>query len=104
MSDHDPARRFFLKSSAVGLAAGLAPEWLRARAAEAASAGVLDRLGVALYTVRDQMQADAAGTLKAIAGLGYRYIESGLRPPLHAAPQAAPLRQARAPPTPRLLP
>jgi len=96
MADHDPARRFFLKSSAVGLAAGLVPEWLRARAAEAASAGVLDRLGVALYTVRDQMQADAAGTLKAIAGLGYRYVESGLRPSLDAAAKAAGLRQASA--------
>jgi len=75
MADHDAARRTFLKSSAAGLAAGLAAAWSRARAAEAASAGVLDRLGVALYTVRDQMQADAASTLKAIAGLGYRYVE-----------------------------
>src|SRR5437867_3547898 len=96
MSDHDSARRFFLKSSAVGLAAGLAPEWLCARAAEAASAGVLARLGVALYTVRDQMQTDAAGTLKAIAGLGYRYVESGLRPSLDAAAKAAGLRQVSA--------
>jgi sugar phosphate isomerase/epimerase len=96
MDDHEPTRRSFLKSSALGLAAGLAPEWLRTRAAEAASAGVLDRLGVALYTVRDQMQADAAGTLKAIAGLGYRYIESGLRPSLDAAAKAAGLGQASA--------
>jgi len=96
MADHDATRRTFLKSSAAGLAAGLAPALLRARAAEAASAGVLDRLGVALYTVRDQMQADAAGTLKAIAGLGYRYVESGLRPSLDAVAKAAPLRQASA--------
>ena len=96
MADHDAARRTFLKSSAAGLAAGLAAAWSRARAAEAASAGVLDRLGVALYTVRDQMKADTAGTLKVIAGLGYRYIESGLRPSLDAAAKAAGLRQASA--------
>src|SRR5713226_8142336 len=95
MADH-ATRRIFLKSSTVGLAAGLAAAWSRARAAEAAATGVLDRLGVALYTVRDQMTADAAGTLKAVAGLGYRYIESGLRPSLDAAAKAAGLRQASA--------
>jgi sugar phosphate isomerase/epimerase len=97
MAEHDATRRTFLKAStAVGVAAGLAAAWSRARAAEAASAGVLDRLGVALYTVRDQMKADAAGTLKAIAGLGYRYLESGLRPSLEAPAKAAGLKQASA--------
>ena len=92
---HD-SRRSFLKSTAAGVAACAAPAWLRAAAGEAASAGVLDRLGVALYTVRDQMRADAAGTLKRIAELGYRYIEGGLRPSLDAAVKAAGLRQASA--------
>ena len=92
---HD-SRRSFLKSTAAGVAACAAPAWLRATAGEAASAGVLDRLGVALYTVRDQMRADAAGTLKRIAELGYRYIEGGLRPSLDAAVKAAGLRQASA--------
>src|SRR5688572_3076317 len=68
MTDHSATRRIFLKSSAASLAAGIAPAFLLTRSSEAASAGVLDRLGVALYTVRDQMKADAAGTLKAIAG------------------------------------
>jgi hypothetical protein len=67
-----------LKSTAAGVAACAAPAWLRATAAEAAYARVLDRLGVALYTVRDQMKADTPGTLKRIAELGYRYVESGL--------------------------
>ncbi len=31
--------------------------------------------GVQLYTVRDQMKTDAAGTLKAIAAIGYKEIE-----------------------------
>lgn len=89
-------RRDFLKTGAAGLAVGLAPHWLRARAAEAAAGGVLDRLGVALYTVRDQMRADAPGTLKAIADLGYKYIESGLQPSLDAAAKAAGLQQKSA--------
>jgi len=93
----DPdSRRSFLKSAAAGAAVCVAPAWLRATAAEAASAGVLDRLGVALYTVRDQMRADAPGTLKRIAALGYRYVESGLRPSLEAGVKAAGLRQASA--------
>jgi sugar phosphate isomerase/epimerase len=89
-------RRDFLRVAAAGTAAATAPSWLRARAAEAAAAGVLDRLGVALYTVRDQMRTDTPGTLKAIADLGYRYIESGLRPSLADAAKAAGLGQKSA--------
>jgi sugar phosphate isomerase/epimerase len=91
----EQSRRAFLKSSAVA-AAGLAlPAWPRAlSAATAAAPGVLDRLGVALYTVRDQMKADTPGTLKAIAELGYHSIESGLRPSLDAAAKTAGLKQA----------
>ena len=77
-------RRSFLKSSAAGLVAA----GLRGSRAGAAPPGVLDRLGVAWYTVRDEMTADAAGTLKAIADLGYRYLESALRPSLQAAVEA----------------
>jgi len=69
---------------------------LHSSAAHAAGADVLEHLGVALYTVRDQMKADAPGTLKAIAGLGYRYVESGLLPPLGPALKAAGLKQASA--------
>jgi len=90
------SRRSFLKASAVGGAGLVAPAWLRGSDAGAAPAGVLDRLGVALYTVRDQMKADAAGTLKAIADLGYRYVESSLRPSLDPLVKAAGLKQASA--------
>ena len=85
-------RRDFLRVAAAGTAAAAAPAWLRARVAEAAAANVLDRLGVALYTVRDQMRTDTPGTLKALADLGYRYIESGLRPSLADAAKAAGLQ------------
>jgi sugar phosphate isomerase/epimerase len=90
------SRRSFLKSSAVATAGLMTPGLLRASAVRAAEAGLLDHLGVALYTVRDQMQADAAGTLKAIAGLGYRYVETGLLPALGPALKAAGLKQASA--------
>jgi len=90
------SRRSFLKSSAVATAGLMTPGLLRASAVRAAESGVLDHLGVALYTVRDQMQADAAGTLKAIVDLGYRYVETGLVPALGPALKAAGLKQASA--------
>lgn len=90
------SRRSFLKSSAMGAAGLVTPAWLRGSAAGAAPAGVLEHLGVALYTVRDQMKADAAGTVKAIADPGYRYVESALQPSLDAAVKAAGLKQASA--------
>src|SRR6266496_3460074 len=90
------SRRSFLKSSAVGTGGLLAPAWLGGMAAHAAEAGILERLGVALFTVRDQIKADPDGTLKAIAALGYRYLESGLQPSLGPAAKAAGLKQASA--------
>jgi len=90
------SRRSFLKSSAVATAGLMTPGLLRASAVRAAESGVLDHLGVALYTVRDQMQADAAGTLKAIADLGFRFVETGLVPALGPALKAAGLKQASA--------
>src|SRR3989442_8859793 len=90
------SRRSFLTSSAVGTGGLLAPAWLGGMAAHAAEAGVLERLGVALFTVRDQMKADPEGTLKAIAALGYRYVESALLPSLGPAAKAAGLKQASA--------
>lgn len=89
-------RRSFLTSAAAGTLGAVAPRWLRAAAASPATAGILDHLGVALYTVRDQMKSDAAGTLKSIADLGYRYAESGLLPALGPTAKGAGLKQASA--------
>jgi sugar phosphate isomerase/epimerase len=72
------------------------PGWLQATAVRANAGGLLDHLGVALYTVRDQMKADPAGTLKAIANLGYRYVEGALRPDLDSSVRAAGLDQVSA--------
>jgi sugar phosphate isomerase/epimerase len=96
MPDTRFSRRSFLKSSAVGTAGMITPALFDSSAARAAEAAVLEHLGVALYTVRDQMKADAAGTLKAIADLGYRYVESGLLPSLGPALKTAGLKQASA--------
>jgi sugar phosphate isomerase/epimerase len=96
MSDSRVSRRSFLQASAAGTAGLLAPAWLPGATAHAATPGVLDHLGVALYTVRDQMKADPAGTLKAIAGLGYKYVESSLLPSLAPALATAGLKQASA--------
>src|SRR6185503_4086328 len=95
MAGADFSRRSFLKSSAVGTAGLMAPALFGAGEVHAAGQ-VVDHLGVALYTVRDQMTADAAGTLKAIAALGYRYIETGLLPALGPALKASGLKQASA--------
>lgn len=96
MSNDHFSRRSFLKASAAGTAGLCAPGLFGARAAAAAESPLLDHLGVALYTVRDQMKADAAGTLKAIANLGYRYVETNLLPALGAPLKAAGLKQVSA--------
>jgi sugar phosphate isomerase/epimerase len=81
------SRRDWLTSVAAGtigsVAAGGSALQALAGAAGAGQAGTpaggppLGRLGVQLYTVRDQMKDAAAETLKAIAGIGYKEIELG---------------------------
>ncbi|QHV97173.1 MULTISPECIES: sugar phosphate isomerase/epimerase family protein [Spirosoma] len=62
-------RREFLKASGY-LAAGavLAPNL--------AKAAKVSNVGIQLYTVRKEMLADAAGTLKQLAKIGYKQLES----------------------------
>jgi sugar phosphate isomerase/epimerase len=87
-------RRSFLKASVVGACgAAVSPSWSLAQGAREGS--VLDHTGVALYTVRDLMK-DPATTLKAIADLGYKYVEGGLLPSLAPAIKDAGLKQASA--------
>ncbi|HEX6908998.1 MAG TPA: sugar phosphate isomerase/epimerase [Longimicrobium sp.] len=58
-------------------AAGLGGAALSACAAAGAAPGRrLERIGVQLYTVRDRMRADVAGTLRAVAALGYAEVET----------------------------
>jgi sugar phosphate isomerase/epimerase len=65
-------RRFLIQSSRLG-AAALASAWLP----RPVSANPLGRpVGIQLYTVNAPLQADPAGTLKKIRGIGFREVES----------------------------
>jgi sugar phosphate isomerase/epimerase len=88
-----PSRRSFLQTSLVA-ACGVSGA-ARALAQAAAPGSILERTGVALYTVRDIMK-DPAPTLEAIAKLGYRYVEGALVPSLASAVKAAGLKQVSA--------
>lgn len=65
-----PSRRKFIKNSAVFAAgASLMPRSLFA------SPKKIQRLGLQLYTVRDAMHSDPAGTLKKLADAGFKHLE-----------------------------
>ena len=71
MQKHSFSRREMLSGAA---AAGLVVA--AGSAAAAVSEPVASRVpGIQLYTVRDAMATDVAGTLQAIAGIGYREVE-----------------------------
>lgn len=65
-------RRSLLKVSA---AAGLVSVFAAPRFACAAALPYMDRIGLQLYTVRDQMAEDQSKTLAAISAAGYRQVE-----------------------------
>jgi len=71
MRNHSLSRREILSASAtLGLAALAAPSSLLA------ATGTPKRVpGIQLYTVRASMATDVPGTLRAIAGIGYREVE-----------------------------
>lgn len=65
-------REFLHKSAAAGLSLSLLPSaYLRAQNP------YIDQIGLQLYTVRDQMAADPAATLKAVKAAGYSQVEGG---------------------------
>jgi sugar phosphate isomerase/epimerase len=75
-------RRDFLRAAGLGLGGlALAGCNKRLRGAESGMAMTRDtdprlfHIGVQLYTVRDQMKADMAGTLATLAGIGYKEVE-----------------------------
>ncbi len=66
-------RRDFLKSSgAMALGAMFLPNLV----ASAKGTSKIKNVGIQLYTVRDHMLADATGTLKQLAKIGYKELES----------------------------
>jgi sugar phosphate isomerase/epimerase len=65
-------RRIFLRDSALGLAAAsLAARWPQPVYADPLGL----QIGLQLYTVRNEMQKDFDGTLRAVAAIGYREVE-----------------------------
>jgi len=64
------SRRKFIKTSAVALAgAALLPDVLFANSKK------LQRVGLQLYSVREAMKTDPAGSLKKLADMGYVHVE-----------------------------
>jgi sugar phosphate isomerase/epimerase len=63
------SRRTFLKNSALAVAAaGFLP-------GETFAAFKREMVGIQLYSVRDGMKNDPSGSLKKLAGMGYKYVE-----------------------------
>src|SRR3954469_7036490 len=85
MRDDGFDRRKFLAGAAAGSAAltfGVAPALAGGRGkghshGHGHGGGSIPRekISIQLYTLRDQMAADAAGTLKTLARIGYRTVE-----------------------------
>ena len=69
-------RRQFIKSASaatVSLPLFLAPS----QAQDSAAQKYFETIGLQLWTVRNQLEDDIPGTLKAVAGAGYRQVELG---------------------------
>jgi len=67
---YNTSRRKFIKTSALAVAgAALLPDMLSAKSKK------IERLGVQLYSVRDAMKTDPAGSLKKLADMGYLHVE-----------------------------
>ncbi|AOW19807.1 sugar phosphate isomerase/epimerase family protein [Urechidicola croceus] len=64
-------RNFLVKSGALAVGTMILPSWITYN-----SSVKLGNIGVQLYTFRDEMTKDAIGTLKKIADLGFKQIES----------------------------
>jgi sugar phosphate isomerase/epimerase len=65
------SRRKFIKNSGVAIAgAVILPRTISDKWKSPAHF-----VGIQLYTIRDDMQKDPAGTLKKLAGMGYKYVE-----------------------------
>jgi sugar phosphate isomerase/epimerase len=71
MSVRDMNRRRFLETAATVAAATL----LTDRLGWAASEHRIEKIGVQLYTVRDQLSADFEGTIAKVAAIGYKEVE-----------------------------
>lgn len=71
MSFHAMNRRTFLGTATAATAA----TFLNSRLGWAAAEHKINKVGVQLYTVRDQMKADFEGTIAKVAAIGYKEVE-----------------------------
>jgi sugar phosphate isomerase/epimerase len=71
MSLHAMNRRTFLETATTATAATL----LTSRLGWAATEHKIEKIGVQLYTVRDQMKSDFDGTIAKVAQIGYKEVE-----------------------------
>lgn len=71
MSLHAMNRRTFIGTATAAGAGAL----LSSRLSWAAEEHRIEKIGVQLYTVRDQMKADFEGTLAKVAAIGYKEVE-----------------------------
>ncbi|MGO9088829.1 MAG: sugar phosphate isomerase/epimerase family protein [Candidatus Sulfotelmatobacter sp.] len=71
MSFHVMSRRTFLETATTVSASTL----LTSRLGWAADDHKIEKVGVQLYTVRDQMKADFEGSLAKVAAIGYKEVE-----------------------------
>ncbi|WP_092896563.1 sugar phosphate isomerase/epimerase family protein [Algoriphagus aquimarinus] len=65
-------RKFLQVGSMLGLGAALFPYELAARSLDRAK---LSKFGLQLYSVKEEMAKDAAGTMRKLAGFGYKQFE-----------------------------
>ena len=71
-------RRTFIAGTAAAATLSLSlSKTLKAMQEKATKSKYLDTIGLQLWTVRDQMEKDQAGTLKAVADAGYKQVELG---------------------------
>lgn len=64
------SRRTFIKNSGLAIAGvSLVPGILKEKKSDLIT-------GIQLYTIRDDMEKDPAGTLKKLAAMGYKYVEA----------------------------
>ena len=72
------ARRNFLKLSGIGLLGAALPTYAKSLLSPIPKYPA--KLSVQLYTVRDQFVKDIPGTLKKIADIGFKYVETAFWP------------------------
>jgi sugar phosphate isomerase/epimerase len=68
-------RSFLYELAAIGVGAGVMSACSRAIGAAGVRPAGADMIGIQMYTVRDQLQADFDGTVEKIARIGYRNLE-----------------------------